>query len=161
MRRLPHLVLALLLVVGLAACGDDGESSDGEDFDAPSDTTGDLPEGAIVFTPDDVERDANGEEVNWTPQAEDVIAAEELLRDHLDQHPELGLDDFDTFHRQYVGIGPDDGQSLSVSALCEAADLDDWEDDYIVVADGGTCFWQAHVFVPAGIVSDVRVNGSA
>jgi hypothetical protein len=157
MRRFPRLQLALVLVLGLAACGSS------ESFDAPTVSTNPSyrPEGTVVFSPDDVESDSYGEETNWTPGVDDVAGAEELLHAYIDDHPALGLDDFDTYHRQYVGIGPDDGQSLSVNALCESSGLDDWEDDYIVVADGGTCFWSAHVFVPAGIVSDFQVNGYA
>ena len=164
MRRLPHLLLALLLVVGLAACGDDGASDDGESFDPPSTDdvdTDELPEGTVVFSPDQVESDGYGDPTSWTPQADDVVAADEALQQYIDDNPDLGLDPFDTYHRQYVGVGPDDGQLVSVNALCESSGLDDWEDDFIVVADGGTCFWSAHVFLGTGRVSDFIVNGYA
>lgn len=161
MYRLLALALALPLTVGLTACGDDS-SSDDETFDPPTTVDGgDLPEGTVVFTPDEAETDAFGEETDWTPTAEDVAAAEELLQQYIDDHPDLGLDDFDSFHRQYMGTGPDDGQLVSVNALCESSGLDDWEDGLIVVADGGTCFWSAHVSVPSGTVSDFSVNGYA
>jgi hypothetical protein len=153
MRR---LALVLLVLAGLTACGDDADTA--EDFDTPETTVGqDLPEGVVVFNPDQVESDGYGEATDWTPTAEDVVAAEDLLRAYLDDHPDLGLDDFDTYHRQYVGIG----ESLSVNALCESSGLDDWEDEFIVVADGGTCFWSAHVTVPTAQVTDVVVNGFA
>ncbi len=165
MRRLPHLLLALLLAVTLVACGDDGGSTQDEDegFDPPSTTEapGTTDENTVIFSTDEVDTDARGEPTTWTPSPDDVAAADELLQQYLEDHPELDLDDFDTYRRQYVGTGPDDGELVSVNALCESSGLDDWQDDLIVVSDGGTCFWQADVFVPNGIVSNFAVNGYA
>jgi hypothetical protein len=159
MRRRIPVVLVSLLALSLTACGDDGGSGGGESFDPPEPTV-DLPEGTVVFSPADAEQDAYGDPVSWTPDADDVAAADDLLATYLDDHAELDLDPLDTYHRQYVGIGPD-GEALSVNALCQGSGLDDWEDGLIVVADGGTCFWQAHVFLTAGAVRDVSVNGYA
>ena len=164
MRRLP-LLLALVLLLG--ACGDDsGSTQDGdEEFDSPTETTesGDdsaLPEGAVVFTPDDAETDINGDAVTWTPATEDVLAAEEALAAHIEANPDLGVEGLDTYHRQYVGTG-EDSDVVSVNALCESAELDDWEDELILVNDGGSCFWQAEVARESLEVESFTVNGEA
>lgn len=160
-RRL--LVLAVALTVLLAACGDDAGND--ESFDDPSSSTtevvadDDLPEQVVVFTPEDTEIDANGEPVTWTPGIEDVLNAEAALADHIAANPDLGVDALETYARQYVGIG--EGEDvISVNALCAVDDLD-WEDQFVVVADGGSCFWQATVSLSTGEVRSFTVNGFA
>jgi hypothetical protein len=158
----PLLALTAALALFLASCGDD--SSDDESFDDPASTTvavdgDDLPDQVVVFTPDDTETDANGEPVTWTPGIEDVLSAETALAEHLEANPDLGVDALDTYARQYVGIG--EGEDVvSVNALCAVDDLD-WEDQFIVVADGGSCFWQATVDLPTAEVPTFTVNGEA
>ncbi len=49
---------------------------------------------------------------------------------------------------------------MSVNALCAVDDLD-WEDQLVVVADGGSCFWQATVDLPTSEVLSFTVNGEA
>ncbi len=161
MRRL--LVLTAALTLLFAACGDD--SGDDETFDDPGSTTteviegDDLPDQVVVFTPDDTEIDANGEPLTWTPGIEDVLSAEAALAEHLEANPDLGVDAIDTYARQYVGIG--EGEDVvSVNALCAVDDLD-WEDQLVVVADGGSCFWQATVDLPTSEVLSFTVNGEA
>jgi hypothetical protein len=168
MRRIPLVLFPLLLL--LAACGDDGDTADptstSSEVDPPRPTDGpapdidDLPDGTVVFSPDDAESDTSGDETTWTPTAEDVEIVDAMLRDYVDEHPELELDDFDTYHRQYVGTGQV-GELASVNALCEGAGLDDWEDELILVNDGGTCFWQAEVSFRTRAVEDFTVNGVA
>jgi hypothetical protein len=159
MRRLPVLIAALSLLA--TACSDDGS---GESFGDPSSTTevvlgDDLPDQVVVFTSDDSEIDANGEPVTWTPGIEDVLSAEAALAEHIEANPDLGVDAIDTYARQYVGIG--DGEDVvSVNALCAVDDLD-WEDQLIVVADGGPCFWHATVDLPTQAVQTFTVNGEA
>ena len=159
MRRLLVLIAALSLL--FAACGDDGEDESSND---PSSTTegvaaDDLPEQVVVFTPDDTETDSYGEAVTWTPGIEDVLSAEAALAEHLEANPDLGVDALETYARQYVGIG--DGEDVvSVNALCAVDDLD-WEDQFVVVADGGSCFWQATVDLPTGEILSFAVNGEA
>ena len=160
------LILALPVIVLPAACGDDGgDGRDGESFDDPGSTTteviesDDLPDLVVVFSPDDTDIDANGEPVTWTPGIEDVLSAEAALAEHIEANPDVAVDPLESYARQYVGIG--EGEDVvSVNALCAVDDLD-WEDQYIVVADGGTCFWHATVDLPTGTVESFTVNGVA
>jgi hypothetical protein len=43
--------------------------------------------------------------------------------------------------------------------LCEAPD--DWKSSYIMVADGGSCFWNALYNVDTGELEYLIVNGEA
>ena len=166
MRRLPHLLIALFLAIALAACGDDSGSTQDTDegFDPPSTTEEpeepEAPEGAVVFTPDDVDQDIYGNEVTWTPDSEQLRVAEEALGDFIADHPEDGVDDLEEYHRQYTGTG-EEGQTISVNALCVDSGLDDWEDELIFVNDGGSCFWQAEFDVESLDVVTFNVNGEA
>jgi hypothetical protein len=149
MRRL--LVLTAALTFLLAACGDDattGESPEGT-----------LPDDVAVFGPDDIEADSYGEAVTWTPSADDVAAVEAILAEHLEANAATGVDELAAYARQYTGVG--EGEDLvSVNALCSLGDMD-WEDEYITVADGGPCFWQATVDPATAEVDPFTVNGSA
>ena len=178
MHRLLPLVLALLL---LAACGDDSGSTQDTDeaFDPASTTTevtlpddaptpptdgpapdiDDLPEGAVVFSPDEAETDVNGNETTWTPSVADVEGVDALLAEYAVDHPELELRDYDAYVRQYVGTG-EVGETASVNALCEADDFD-YQDELVLVEDGGSCFWQAEVSFFTLEVESFTVNGDA
>ncbi len=165
MRRPPALALALTLL--LAGCGDDdGSTQDGDEtFDPPSSTEAPddgLPDQVVVFGPDDVETDIYGNEVTWTPSADDVAAAEEALQAHIEENPDAGpepVGDVEGYFRQYTGTG-EDGDVVSVNALCTTSDFD-WEDDLILVNDGGSCFWQAEYTPTDDTVTSFNVNGQA
>lgn len=161
-RLLPALAASLLLV---AACGDDGSTQDrdetfdpGVDADDPGGGNA-LPGQIVVFGPDEVEADVYGEPVTWTPSAEDVAAVEEILAAHLRDEAATGVDELTTYARQYVGVGEAEDR-LTVNALCAVDDLP-WEDDLVLVNDGGPCFWQATVDPATGTVDPFTVNGEA
>ena len=48
---------------------------------------------------------------------------------------------------------------MSINALCD--DELDWEDEYIVVDDGGACYWQATFSYFTLELVDLSVNGDA
>ena len=115
-----------------------------------------------MFTPADSETDPNGEDVTWTPDVDDVLAVEDVLAEHLQDEADTGVDALDTYARQYLGVGADE-DLVSVNALCESSleTLSDWEDELIVVSDGGDCFWQATSTPSTGEVLHFTVNGVA
>ena len=168
MRRFSLPLLTLLLAAALVACGgDDGSVQDDDETFDPASTTStteapdeDVPEGAVVFGPDDVEQDIYGNEVTWTPTGEDLRFAEEALGDFIADNPEDGVEDLEEYHRQYTGTG-EEGETVSVNALCADADLGDWEEELILVDDGGSCFLQAEFDTESLDVVTFNVNGSA
>jgi hypothetical protein len=112
-----------------------------------------------VFSPDNAELTVDGEPTTWTPSAGDVEGVDQTLADHIDEHPDLGVDAIDEYVRQYVGTG-DVGDVVSVNALCDP-DQFDWKDDLIGVDDGGSCYWQAEFSFRTLEVISFTVNGDA
>ena len=165
--RMRRTLLAVLLTLAVvAACGDDGGSTQDEDeaFDPPSTTEAvetELPEDVVVFSPDDEETDVLGDEVTWTPTTADVAVVEEALDAYIEANPDLEIEGgLGASQRQYVGTG-DDGDIVSVNALCEAYGFYDWEEELISVSDGGSCFWQATYSLDDEEFVTFSVNGSA
>ncbi len=162
MRRRLVLIAALTLV--LAACGDDrGSTQDGDEtFDAP-DTTEALPELVVVFSPDESETDSYGEPTTWTPEADDVQAAEAILAEHLETNSRRRRRRPWTPTPASTSASARTRRLVSVNALCEASldTFEDWEDELIVVNDGGPCFWQATVDLTTNEVDPFTVNGNA
>lgn len=139
----------LLLLASLAAgCGSQGEPS------GPRVGPGeDLPDQVVVFGPDDDLGDG-APTPDWTPDADDIAAAEELLEGELAGSYEDGLGELTYYVRQYAGV---DGDSLEVSATCDTDS--DWQESWIEVEDGGPCYWRATV--RGGQVDSFVVNGLA
>jgi hypothetical protein len=169
--RLRIALLAALVLLLAAACGDDGGSAQ-DDGDPPSTTEGpptrptdgpapdldDLPEGTVVFSPDDVEADPGGEPTTWTPSAQDVDGVDQTLAAYIEDNPDLGVEPLDDYVRQYLGTG-EIGEIVSVNGVCDE-DFP-WEDELIVVNDGGSCFWQAEFSFFTLDVDSFTVNGEA
>lgn len=146
--RLVAAPAVVLLLVALGACGtDDGGNGGNEPADGPLV----VGERGVVLAPDDV---APGRGAVWMPDADDVAAADDALAAYQAAHPELGLDPYGDYYRQYVGI---DGNAIHVNALCSHSD--GWRSTYLQVDDGGSCYWQATV--RDGKVATWTVNGSA
>lgn len=134
---------ATALLLALVACGEEEDASSGPIT---------VSDRAVVLTADDIDR--YGPEVTWTPDASDVEAVDEALAEHRAAHPETDLEPYDDYFRQYVGT---EGGAVHVNAMCD--EIDGWQDSYVTVEDGGSCFWQASV--RDGEVERWAVNGSA
>lgn len=116
-----------------------------------------------VVMPRDVARDviwAEGEiEGYWLPgeprleAAEDAIAERAGLIEEPDRAPMLAG------YRQYGGFIEHGERKIFVNSFCK--DFDDWRGQYILVMDGGPCFWNAVYNVDTGEVEHLYVNGSA
>lgn len=142
----PSLVLVLVLVSLAVATGCD-DTRPGTTTGAPSPS--DLPERVVVLSPDD-----GPEGADWTPSVDDVEAAESLLTEVVAPMPgaEQLLQPLNEYVRQYAGV---DGDVVAVNGLCDYSL--GWEESWVVVDDGGTCFW--HAEVAGGEVTAFSVNG--
>lgn len=103
----------------------------------------------------------------WTPNAGEVETAEIALRKYLEASGDpavsaIGLK-LDTYRRQYVGDSHGGDRSILVNAFC----VDylrfnaKWETRFVVVLDGGDCFFRARLDLRTSTINMFEVNGSA
>jgi hypothetical protein len=90
------------------------------------------------------------------PEVPEVLDAEEVLERRFERaaerHPDL--EPWSGYVRQYVGL--EDG-GLAVNAFCQ--EPAGWRSVWIIVQDGGACYWQARI--EDGRVTSFTVNGEA
>lgn len=100
----------------------------------------------------------------WTPSQEDVLAFEKALPPYLreavpqDYHgPLRGLS---TYKRQYVGLLLKDQPVIFANFFCDTHDIN-WQQRWVQVMDGGSCYFEIKYDVQAGTFSDLLINGEA
>lgn len=92
----------------------------------------------------------------WIPgeahlqEAEDAVAGVE---------PVDGREPMRGGYRQYVGIVEDGERKVHINSMCVESER--WDDTYIMVMDGGSCFWNATYNIDTGEVENLYVNGEA
>lgn len=97
------------------------------------------------------DRDLEG----WTPSEADLQAAENavLAAPAGDREPEI------EGYRQYVGIIEEGERKIVINSMCDQ--VDGWKDAYVMIADGGPCYWNALYNVETGELEYLVVNGEA
>lgn len=100
----------------------------------------------------------------WTASSADIAALEAALPFYLETQANYFrrdiLADLPNYARQYIGFEADGIQYIYLNALCAADDLD-WQSEFIMVADGGDCFFQVIYQLDTGEFSNLMVNGEA
>ena len=102
----------------------------------------------------------------WMPTVDDVRAMEAGLVDYLisqGEAPFWGEPVWDTlggYHRQYGGILINDQPMLYTSFFCNNFGMD-WAQGWLVVEDGGACFFGTLYDVTSGKFVELTVNGMA
>lgn len=103
----------------------------------------------------------------WTPTGDHVLALEKELGAFLQANPDHFYernipvwDRLEEYNRQYIGIHLDDKQVIYANYFCDSAQLD-WRNDFVLVMDGGDCFFQFKYDVDSAEFFDLQVNGSA
>jgi hypothetical protein len=103
----------------------------------------------------------------WTPTEEQVMALEAALVPFLES--EIAPDDYRygfwdeiaSYKRQYFGIAFEAEQPLIYANYFCVDMFDQWLESYVLVMDGGDCFFQT-IYDPAtGTFSSLRINGEA
>jgi hypothetical protein len=102
----------------------------------------------------------------WTPRAEEIEALERDLPGYFQtaaaSNPRVSDDFIDRlpeYKRQYVGIIQNGSELILVNAFC--TDDSDWQEDAVIVLDGGDCFFRI-IYDPGNrTFSDFQVNGEA
>ena len=103
----------------------------------------------------------------WTPAQESVFALEDgvavFLQENSDRFYEQGTpvwERLDEYNRQYIGLTVDGRKFIYANFFCDDA-AKDWRKDFVLVMDGGSCFFQFKYDPRKGEFFDLRVNGSA
>ena len=89
----------------------------------------------------------------WLTDAEDAIAIEAGQIVDEDRRPVLDG------YRQYAGFIEDGDRKIAINSSC--VELTSWRSTYVLVMDGGHCFWGATYNVDTGEVEHLVVNGEA
>ena len=102
----------------------------------------------------------------WTPGQADVISLEAGLFNYLQSVANLFPQGPPTeeqlleYHRQYLGIIEEGRHVIYANYFCEDS-VQDWENQFVMVQDGGSCFFQLRFEVGASRYYDLHINGEA
>lgn len=106
----------------------------------------------VVLDATSYQRGAEG----WTPSMDDLQAAEDAVMTVAAQDERNPLP---FGYRQYAGIVEDGERKIVIHSMCKR--LDGWGQEFLLVLDGGPCFWQATYNADTGEVETFYVNGQA
>ena len=101
----------------------------------------------------------------WSPSTADVLAVEEGVADFLKQNESAFYTDrpvwerLDEYNRQYIGIVWDGRNILYANFFC--SDEPDWKENFVLVMDGGACYFQFKFDPNKGEFFQLQVNGEA
>jgi hypothetical protein len=100
----------------------------------------------------------------WNPTEKNVASAGLALQPYVTQHAsarKLKLPEWSTYSFQYVGTRSRGRNLLYINAFCTADDLRDPSKQWILVFDGGPCFFSAYFDVRKKRFVSVKFNGFA
>ncbi|MEO3751206.1 hypothetical protein [Streptomyces sp. B6B3] len=167
-------VAAGVVAVGLLAAGCGGGTGDGRE-DSGTMVEGDGWRGVLLEAEDgalDSMTLSNGETVDAVsrvPAVADVRRFEELLPatevftwppNGEDEEPETETVELnEDFVRQYTELSGGDQRQLRVLGNCDPSLTPGWEERWISVMDGGSCFWHATMDLGADEITFFTFGG--
>ena len=102
----------------------------------------------------------------WTPSAENIQSLEGDLDSFLrqnaksfNQQPPAG-EELNIYKRQYVGLIVSGKQVIYGNFFCTETGVD-WREEWVLVMDGGDCFFQIQFDVASCTFTSLTVNGEA
>lgn len=102
----------------------------------------------------------------WMPSGQDVLALEEqlgpYLQAHADQffgHPTV-WEQLHEYHRQYAGLTVDGAPLIYANFFCGEGQMD-WLTEWVIVLDGGDCYFQVLYNVKNDTFIRLQVNGES
>lgn len=106
-------------------------------------------------------------ESTWTPSPADVAKLEAGLTTFLQgvENPWLRTDPpiwqrVPEYHRQYLGLVQNGEDIIYANFFC-VDDFDDWQNEFVLVMDGGDCFFQIRYNPQTDEFLDIMINGEA
>jgi hypothetical protein len=108
-----------------------------------------------------------GMDITWTPTEEDILAMEEGVSTFLIQseNPMFGYSQtpawerLNEYVRQYYGLTIEGENVIHAEFYCDA--LDRWQEEPIIVMDGGDCFFRFDYNPVTDTFFNLSVNGMA
>lgn len=101
----------------------------------------------------------------WSPSAADILAVEEGAAAFLQENESAFFTDFpvwqrlNEYNRQYIGVVWDGRKILYGNFFC--SDEPDWKENFVLVMDGGACYFQFKFDPNTGEFFQLQVNGEA
>lgn len=126
----------------------------------------------IVFTAENARKEQiggwlfTGEIEYWSPTEADVRAVEEGVGVFLQENAAMFYTNvpvwerLDEYNRQYVGMIVEGRKVLYANFFCNREDAT-WRKEFVLVLDGGSCYFQFQFDSATGEFFDLRVNGEA
>ena len=157
MIRMTHVVLTMGLPLLLGAFLGCGEKKHVELFHAPG----------VIFTEKQSLESAfefSGKRV-WMPTLDQIEELERDLPLYLTKsnHPDAGamVASLPNYRRQYLGFIDEGHQRIYVNAFCQGHTATDerWRTEFVLVQDGGSCYFQAVYDVESKHFIQLSVNG--
>jgi hypothetical protein len=104
----------------------------------------------------------------WTPSPEQIAQLEVQLKPYLERattpQAKVIAAGLGSYKRQYLGISDDGGRRwIFVNGFCEGfwKRDDSWRDEFVIVFDGGTCYFQVLYDPSSSQFGPLAINGNA
>ena len=160
-KRFTFGVISVLLVLQIMACSPSAQNVEGEkwvSFSGKQAEKLNIPKSYI---------EPEGMFEYWSPAESDVNAIENGLASYLQENSDGSSSEgehvwerLDEYNRQYIGVIIDGQNIVFANFFCDSAGLD-WRNKFVIVLDGGDCFFQFKYNMVEGVFFDLWINGSA
>ena len=101
----------------------------------------------------------------WTPSTDDILRLEEGVVEYLRQNSGAFYrqppvwERLDEYRRQYIGYAIEGKKIIYGNFFC--SEEDNWQQEFVMVIDGGDCYFQVKYDVESGKFIYLAVNGEA
>lgn len=123
---------------------------------------------SIIFSAEDTEKIGyifGGEAPFWTPTKDEVQELEAMLPKYLKLHPPIDdkpVKSVLEYGLQYFGVTIKDQKLIYLNAFCNPSKFDHrWEKEFILVRDGGSCYFQVYFNPASKEFIHLHYNGQA
>lgn len=149
----------LVLFLFLTACTSPAPNVEGENW--------------IIFSAGNAQADQmldwffTGDVEYWSPSEADIHAVEDGLPAYLQenlsafQNTSVPIwEQLDEYKRQYIGVVFEGNKVVYANYFCDETGLD-WKKEFVMVLDGGACYFQFKFDPNTGEFFGLQVNGEA
>ena len=167
--KLFSFILLFTLGLSSAACNLAITPPSSTPSSTPATATAELNPNGVIFTAEQTTAnlDVFGSSVKdtWTPTEADIAALEAALPAFLETAENQWLTDDPPiderepeYMRQYLGIVEEGEEIVYANFFCTINEMD-WSNEYVLVMDGGDCFFQIKYNPATNEFFDFSVNG--